>query len=38
LSVLTTVFDIERPRSRSLAGLVCRISTRLLAYNLWFTY
>lgn len=36
LSVLTTVFDIERPRSRSLAGLVCRISTRLLAYNLCF--
>jgi Transposase DDE domain len=36
LSVLTTVFDIERPRSRSLMGLVCRISTRLLAYNLCF--
>lgn len=36
LSVLTVVFDIERPRSRSLAGLVCRISTRLLAYNLCF--
>lgn len=36
LSVLTMVFDIERPRSRSLAGLVCRISTRLLAYNLCF--
>jgi hypothetical protein len=36
LSVLTQVFDLERPRSRSLAGLVCRISTRLLAYNLCF--
>ena len=36
LSVLTQVFDLERPRSRSLAGLVCRVSTRLLAYNLCF--
>jgi hypothetical protein len=36
LSVLTTVFDVERPRSRSLMGLICRISTRLLAYNLTF--
>jgi hypothetical protein len=36
LSILTTVFDVERPGSRSLAGLVCRISTRLLAYNLCF--
>jgi hypothetical protein len=36
LSILTTVFDIERPGSRSLMGLVCRISTRLLAYNLCF--
>lgn len=36
LSVLTSVFDIERPGSRSLMGLVCRISTRLLAYNLCF--
>ena len=36
LSVLTTVFDIERPGSRSVIGLVCRISTRLLAYNLCF--
>ena len=35
-SILTTVFDIERPRSRSLSGLVSRISTRLLAYNLCF--
>lgn len=35
-SVLTTVFDIERPRSRSLKGLVSRVCTRLLAYNLCF--
>lgn len=36
LSILTTVFDIEHPRARSLHGLVSRISTRLLAYNLCF--
>jgi hypothetical protein len=36
LSVLTTVFDIEHPRARSLAGIVVRISTRFLAYNLSF--
>lgn len=36
LSVLTTVFTIEQPRSRSLPGLVSRISTRILAYNLCF--
>jgi hypothetical protein len=36
LSELTMVFDIERPGSRSLTGLVCRISTRSLAYNLCF--
>lgn len=35
-SVLATVFDVERPRSRSMKGLVSRISTRLLAYNLCF--
>jgi hypothetical protein len=35
-SILATVFDIEHPRARSLAGLVARISTRLLAYNLCF--
>jgi hypothetical protein len=36
LSVLQTVFHIEQPNARSLAGVVCRISTRLLAYNLCF--
>lgn len=36
LSVLATVFDVEHPRARSLHGLVSRISTRLLAYNLCF--
>jgi hypothetical protein len=35
-SILTTVFDIEHPRARSLHGLISRISTRLLAYNLCF--
>lgn len=36
LSILATVFEIERPNARSLQGLVSRISTRLLAYNLCF--
>jgi hypothetical protein len=36
LSVLATVFDVEHPRARSLHGLVSRVSTRLLAYNLCF--
>jgi hypothetical protein len=36
LSVLATVFDIEHPHARSLAGIVVRISTRFLAYNLSF--
>jgi hypothetical protein len=35
-SVLQTVFRIEQPNARSLAGVICRISTRLLAYNLCF--
>ncbi|MBK9714144.1 MAG: transposase [Kouleothrix sp.] len=35
-SVLQTVFHIEQPQARSLAGVICRISTRLLAYNLCF--
>ena len=35
-SVLSTVFHIEQPGSHSLAGLVSRLSTRLLAYNLCF--
>lgn len=36
LSTLAVVFHIERPNARSLQGLVCRISTRILAYNLCF--
>ena len=36
LSVLCTVFHLERPGSRSLAGLLSRITTRLLAYTLSF--
>lgn len=35
-SVLTTVFNIERPGSRSLSGLIARTATRLLAYTLCF--
>ena len=35
-SVLQTVFHIEQPAARSLPGVICRISTRLLAYNLCF--
>jgi hypothetical protein len=36
LSVLCTVFHLERPGARSLAGLLSRITTRLLAYTLSF--
>ncbi len=36
LSVLCTVFHLEQPGSRSLSGLVARLSTRLLAYTLSF--
>lgn len=35
-SVLQTVFRIEHPAARSLPGVIARISTRLLAYNLCF--
>lgn len=35
-SVLQSVFHIEQPNARSLRGVICRISTRLLAYNLCF--
>jgi len=35
-SVLTIVFNIERPGSHSLSGLLSRLTTRLLAYNLSF--
>ncbi len=36
LSVLCTVFHLERPGARSLAGLLSRITTRLFAYTLSF--
>jgi hypothetical protein len=36
LSVLCTVFHVEQPGSRSLAGLLSRVTTRLLAYTLSF--
>lgn len=36
LSVLCTVFHLERPGARSFAGLLSRIATRLLAYTLSF--
>lgn len=36
LSVLCTVFQLEQPGSRSLSGLLARLSTRLLAYTLSF--
>lgn len=36
LSILAVVFHVERPNARSLHGLVSRISTRILAYNLCF--
>lgn len=35
-SVMTTVFNLEKPGSRSLGGLLTRISTTVLAYNLCF--
>ena len=36
LSVLVTVFNIERPGSRSLSGCIARVATRMLAYSLAF--
>lgn len=36
LSVMSTVFNIERPGSRSITGLVSRVATRMLAYTLCF--
>ncbi len=36
LSILVTVFNVEQPQARSLTGLLTRIATRLLAYNLCF--
>jgi len=35
-SVLTTVFTFEAPRSRSLSGLITRITTKILAHTLSF--
>lgn len=35
-SVMATVFNLETPGSRSLSGLVCRLTTTALAYNLSF--
>lgn len=35
-SVMTTVFTLEKPGSRSLGGLLSRITTTVLAYNLSF--
>ena len=35
-SVLTTAFNFERPRSRSLSGLINRTTTKILAYTLSF--
>lgn len=36
LSVLVTAFNVEQPGSRSFYGLVTRVASRLLAYNLCF--
>ena len=36
LSVLVTAFNVEHPGSRSLSGLITRVASRLLAYNLCF--
>ncbi len=36
LGVLTIVFPIEAPGSRSLGGLVARVATRILAYAISF--
>ena len=35
-SVMTTVFNLETPGSRSLSGLLARVTTTVLAYNLSF--
>lgn len=35
-STLTTVFNVERPRGRSLAGYVVRVTTCILAHTLCF--
>jgi hypothetical protein len=35
-SVLVTVFNFERPRSRSLSGLIARVTTKILAHTVSF--
>ena len=35
-SVMTTAFNLETPGARSLGGLLCRVTTTVLAYNLSF--
>jgi hypothetical protein len=35
-SVLTTVFNFERPKSRSMSGLINRITTKILAHTISF--
>ncbi len=35
-STLTTVFNVERPRGRSLAGYMVRVATGILAHTLCF--
>lgn len=35
-SVLETVFNFERPKSRSLSGLITRITTKILAHTISF--
>jgi len=35
-SVLTTVFNFERPKSRSLTGMINRVTTKILAHTISF--
>ena len=35
-SVLTTAFSFERPKSRSLSGLITRVTTKILAHTMSF--
>jgi hypothetical protein len=35
-SILTTVFNFERPKSRSLSGLINRTTTKILAHTMSF--
>ena len=36
LSVLITAFSFERPKSRSLSGLITRVTTKILAHTMSF--